>query len=77
VLGQVGDTAVVGISKDTPAAQAKFDAKYSLGFRSSPTRPGHRPRVRRVGQGDVRREGVLRSAFLVDEQGRIERACTG
>ena len=32
ILGQVGDTAVVGISPDKPAAQARFDAKYSLGF---------------------------------------------
>src|SRR5947209_11178406 len=32
VRGDVGDTAVVGISPDKPAAQAKFDAKYSLGF---------------------------------------------
>ena len=29
---QVGDTAIVGISPDTPARQAKFDDKYSLGF---------------------------------------------
>src|SRR5215216_6145178 len=32
VAGQIGDTAVVGISKDQPAAQKKFDEKYSLGF---------------------------------------------
>lgn len=32
VLGDIGDTAVVGISPDTPAKLAKFDTKYSLGF---------------------------------------------
>src|SRR5688572_9397509 len=32
VKGDIGDTAIVGISPDKPAAQAKFDVKYSLGF---------------------------------------------
>ena len=32
VLGDIGDTAVVGISPDKPAAQKKFDTKYGLGF---------------------------------------------
>src|SRR4051812_42268599 len=30
--GQIGDTAVIGISPDPPAKQAKFDTKYGLGF---------------------------------------------
>ena len=29
---EIGDTVVLGISPDKPAAQAKFDTKYSLGF---------------------------------------------
>ena len=32
VLGDIGDTAVLGISPDKPAKQAKFDEKYGLGF---------------------------------------------
>ena len=32
VAGDIGDTAIIGISPDKPAAQAKFDTKYSLGF---------------------------------------------
>ena len=32
IAGEVGDTAIVGISPDKPAAQKKFDTKYHLGF---------------------------------------------
>ena len=32
ILGDIGDTAVLGISPDKPAKQAKFDDKYGLGF---------------------------------------------
>jgi peroxiredoxin Q/BCP len=32
ILGDIGRTAVVGISPDTPAKQKKFDDKYELGF---------------------------------------------
>ncbi|HEX3424540.1 MAG TPA: thioredoxin-dependent thiol peroxidase [Acidimicrobiales bacterium] len=32
ILDQVGDTAILGVSPDSPAKQAKFDQKYSLGF---------------------------------------------
>lgn len=32
ILGQVGDTAILGISPDSPTKQAKFDHKYGLGF---------------------------------------------
>lgn len=32
VLGDIGDAAVIGISPDKPAALAKFDTKYGLGF---------------------------------------------
>ena len=32
ILGDIGDTAVLGISPDKPAKQKKFDDKYSLGF---------------------------------------------
>src|SRR3546814_5871284 len=32
VAGDIGDTAILGISPDKPAKQDKFDAKYGLGF---------------------------------------------
>ena len=32
IAGEVGDTAIVGISPDPPAKQARFDTKYGLGF---------------------------------------------
>lgn len=32
IIGEIGRTAVVGISPDTPAKQKKFDEKYELGF---------------------------------------------
>src|SRR5687768_10534930 len=32
VLGDIGDTKVVGISPDKPEKQKKFDEKYGLGF---------------------------------------------
>jgi peroxiredoxin Q/BCP len=32
ILGDIGRTAVVGISPDTPVKQKKFDDKYELGF---------------------------------------------
>ena len=32
IAGDVGDTAIIGISPDKPAAQKRFDTKYALGF---------------------------------------------
>ena len=32
IAGQVGDTAIIGISPDRPSAQKKFDEKHSLGY---------------------------------------------
>ena len=32
IAEEVGDTAIIGISPDKPAAQKRFDAKYGLGF---------------------------------------------
>ena len=78
IAGEVGDTAIVGISPDAPARQAKFDTKYSLGF------PLLADEDHAVAESyDVWGEkknygktymGIIRSAFLVDEKGRIEQA---
>jgi peroxiredoxin Q/BCP len=78
IAGQVGDTAIIGVSPDKPAAQKKFDTKYNLGFPLL-SDPDHA-----VAEAyDVWQEksmygkkymGILRSAFLIDEKGKIERA---
>ena len=78
VAGQVGDTAIVGISPDAPEKQAKFDAKYSLGF---PLLADEDHAVADAygvwGEKSMygrKYMGIVRSAFLVDEKGRVEHA---
>jgi peroxiredoxin Q/BCP len=78
VLGDIGDTVILGISPDAPAKQKKFDEKYSLGF------PLLADTEHTVAEAfDVWREksmygkkymGILRSAFLIDEKGKIAEA---
>jgi peroxiredoxin Q/BCP len=75
---KIGDTVVLGISPDKPEKQAKFDTKYGLGF------PLLADEVHAVAEAyDVWAEksmygrkymGIVRSAFLVDEKGKIEQA---
>jgi peroxiredoxin Q/BCP len=78
VMPKVGDTVVLGISPDKPAKQKKFDDKYSLGF---PLLADEDHAV--AEKFDVWTEksmygrkymGILRSAFLVDEKGKIQEA---
>jgi peroxiredoxin Q/BCP len=78
ILGDVGDTAVIGISPDKPAAQAKFDTKYSLGFpllsdldHSVAEAYGAWGEKKNYGKAYM---GILRSAFLIDEKGKIAQA---
>jgi thioredoxin-dependent peroxiredoxin len=81
ILPKIGDTAVIGISPDKPAKQKKFDDKYSLGF------PLLADTEHEVADAfDVWREksmygkkymGILRSAFLIDEKGKIAEAWYG
>ena len=78
VAGDVGDTVILGISPDKPAKQAKFDEKYGLGF------PLLADEDHAVAEAyDVWAEksmygkkyfGIVRSAFLVDEKGKIAEA---
>src|SRR5437879_7836312 len=78
VMPKVGDTVVLGLSPDKPAKQKKFDDKYSLGF------PLLADEDHAVAEAfDVWTEksmygrkymGILRSAFLVDEKGKIAQA---
>jgi len=78
ILDQVGDTAIVGISPDAPSKQLKFAQKYSLGF---PLLADEDHSV--AEKYDVWQEkqnygktymGIVRSAFLVDENGKIAEA---
>jgi peroxiredoxin Q/BCP len=77
-MPQVGDTVVLGISPDKPAKQKRFDDKYSLGF------PLLADEDHAVAEAyDVWTEksmygkkymGILRSAFLIDDKGKIAEA---
>ena len=77
-LSRIGDTAVVGISPDGPAAQKKFDDKHALGF---PLLADTDHAVA-LAYGVWREKsmygktymGIVRSAFLVDEDGAVEQA---
>jgi peroxiredoxin Q/BCP len=77
VLGDVGSTAVIGISPDPPKRQAAFDAKYSLGFPllsdvSHTVAESYGVWVERSMYGRTYM-GIQRSAFLVGEDGTLEK----
>jgi thioredoxin-dependent peroxiredoxin len=72
---------VMGISPDQPEDQLAFDRKYGLGFPLL-SDPDHSVAEAWGAWGDKTRngktyEGIIRSSFLVDEDGRIERAWYG
>lgn len=78
IAGDIGDTVIIGISPDAPAKLAKFDEKYSLGFtllsdvdHAVAEAFGVWTEKSMYGKKYM---GIQRSAFLIDEQGRIERA---
>jgi len=78
VLDDVGDTAILGISPDLPDKQKKFDDKYSLGFPLL-SDPEHAVAEAYGVWGEKKLYGraymgIVRSAFLIDEKGRIEAA---
>jgi peroxiredoxin Q/BCP len=76
--GDLGDTVVLGISPDKPAKQKKFDDKYGLGFplladedHAVAEAYGVWGEKKNYGKTYM---GIIRSSFLVDEQGRIAEA---
>jgi peroxiredoxin Q/BCP len=78
ILGDIGDTAVLGISPDAPAKQAKFDEKYGLGF---PLLSDEDHAVADAygawGEKSMygkKYMGIIRSAFLIDDKGKIAEA---
>ena len=65
----------LGISPDKPAAQKKFDGKYGLGFPLL-SDPDHVVARSYGAWGEKtlygkKTEGIIRSSFLIDEQGKI------
>jgi peroxiredoxin Q/BCP len=75
IAGDIGDTAIIGISPDTPAKQKKFDDKYSLGFplladvdHAVAEAYGVWGEKKNYGKTYM---GIIRSAFLIDEKGKL------
>ena len=78
VLGDIGDTVVLGVSPDEPSKQRKFAQKYGLGFQllsdaehATAEAFGVWKEKNMYGR---RYMGIERSAFLIDEKGTIEQA---
>ena len=71
----VGNTVIIGISPDEPATQLKFDEKYELGFTLLADTEKKVSKAYKVWKKKSMygREymGVERSAFLIDEKGKI------
>jgi thioredoxin-dependent peroxiredoxin len=75
---RIGDTAVLGISPDPPSRQLKFAEKYSLGFplladedHAIAEAYGVWGEKKNYGRTYM---GIIRSAFLIDEKGKVEEA---
>ena len=78
IAADIGDTEIIGISPDKPEKLAKFDAKYSLGFtlladedHAVAEKYGVWREKKNYGKTYM---GIVRSAFLIDEKGKIEEA---
>ena len=75
ILGDIGDTAVVGISPDAPSKQAKFDQKYGLGFPLLADEDHAVAEAYAVWNEKSmygrKYMGIERSAFLIDEKGKL------
>lgn len=78
IKDQIGRTAIVGISPDTPAKQKKFDEKYELGFPLLADTENTVAKAYKVWKKKSMygREymGIERSAFLIDGNGVIVEA---
>lgn len=78
VAAEVGSVAIVGISPDKPTKQAKFDAKFGLGF---PLLSDEDHAVAEAFGVWIEKSmygrkymGINRSAFLIDEKGKVAQA---
>ena len=78
IAGDIGDTVIIGISPGQPEKLAKFDEKYGLGF-TLLSDPDHATAEKygvwgeKVNYGK-RYMGIIRSAFLIDEKGKVSHA---
>ncbi|MFM8776688.1 MAG: thioredoxin-dependent thiol peroxidase [Actinomycetota bacterium] len=72
---KIGKTAIVGVSPDEPTKQLKFDKKYGLGFTLLADTDHKVAKAYKVWKKKSMygREymGIERSAFLIDEKGKI------
>jgi peroxiredoxin Q/BCP len=78
VADDVGDAVIIGISPDQPDKLARFDEKYGLGF-TLLSDPDHVVAERYGVWGEKKLYGksylgIIRSAFLVGADGRIQHA---
>ena len=78
IASEIGDTVILGISPDKPAKLAKFDEKYHLGF-TLLSDPEHEVAEKfgvwaEKSMYGKKYMGIVRSAFLVDEQGKVSHA---
>ena len=78
IAAQVGDTAIVGISPDKAAKQKKFDDKYTLCFAlladTEHTVAEAYGVWKEKSMYGRKYMGIERSAFLIDEKGKIAEA---
>lgn len=78
ISGDIGETAIVGISPDLPAKLKKFDDTYSLGFTLLSDEDHAVADAFGVwGEKSMygkKYMGIVRSAFLIDEKGIVEQA---
>ena len=78
IAGQVGDTLIVGVSPDKPAAQKKFDEKYELGY--DLLADTEHALAEAYGVWKLKKNygkeymGIERSAFLIGTDGKVEQA---
>lgn len=75
VADDIGDTVIIGISPDPPEKLKKFDEKHSLGF-TLLSDPDHKVAEKYGVWGEKsmygrKYMGIIRSAFLIDEKGKV------
>jgi peroxiredoxin Q/BCP len=78
VAADIGDTVIIGISPDQPEKLARFDEKYGLGF-TLLSDPDHEVAEKYGVWGEKvnygrKYMGIIRSAFLIDEKGKVSHA---
>ena len=75
IRNDIGKTAIIGVSPDQPAKQLKFDKKFDLGFTLLADTDHKVAKAYKVWKKKSMygREymGIERSAFLIDEKGKI------